>query len=324
VIYDCFTFFNELEITELRLNILCDYVDKFVIVEGNKTHTGAEKDFIFEKNMERFSKFLDKIIYIKVDDFPPLNDSQEDSYGNKWLYENYQRDAIMKGLKECRSDDIVIISDCDEIPNPKAIKKYKSGICTFLQWTFYYKLNMLNSKNPYSKGAKICRYSDLLDPKQDIGNLEYAQFSKYGLPTYLRFCKGKKLRNGGWHFSYFGDVNAIIKKRQSIVEQQFNTEENISPEKIKEAIEKGEDILGRGFKFVNINPNDILPMYVIKNMYKYLDFINQTNTISLKKWVLGFIFSKIFSINYDNKNSVVYKIFGIKIKIKKRINNCFQ
>ena len=125
---------------------------------------------------------------------------------------------------------------------------------------------MLNSKYPYSKGAKICRYSDLLDPKQDIDIIEYAQYSKYGLPTYLRFCKGKKIKNGGWHFSYFGNVESIIKKRQSIVEQQFNTEDNTSPEKIKEAIENREDILGRGFKFVNINPKDILPSYIMNNI----------------------------------------------------------
>ena len=119
MIYDCFTFFNELDILELRLNILYKYVDKFVIVEGNKTHTGKDKDFIFEQNKNRFEKFLDKIIYIKVEDFPSLENSQTSEDGNKWLYENYQRDAIMRGLTECKDDDIIITSDCDEIINPK-------------------------------------------------------------------------------------------------------------------------------------------------------------------------------------------------------------
>lgn len=101
MIYDCFPFFNELDILEIRLNTLYDTVDYFVITEANKTHTGKEKEYIFEKNRERFAKFLDKVIYIKVEDFPDLESSKKSSDGNKWLYENYQRDAIMRGLKDC-------------------------------------------------------------------------------------------------------------------------------------------------------------------------------------------------------------------------------
>lgn len=319
MIYDCFTFFNELDLTELRLNIMSEIADKFVIVEGNKTHTGKDKPFIFEENKGRFSQFLDKIIYIKVDDFPSLNGSQVDTFGNKWLYENYQRDAIMRGLRDCKPDDVIIISDCDEIPNPKVVKKYKNGICSLIMWTFYYNMNTLNSTCPFSKGSKICRYSDLIDPKQNIGNIEFAEYSKYGLPTYLRFCKCKKLKNGGWHFSYLGDVKTIINKRQSIVEQQFNTQDNLSEEKIQEAISAGEDILGRGFKFVNIKPEDILPPLIIQNTEKYGKFINQNKISTLKQWKINYILSKLVSKSYENNdknNRIIYKIAGIKIKIK--------
>ena len=319
MIYDCFTFFNELDLTEIRLNIMDSVADKFVIVEGNKTHTGNDKDFIFEQNKEKFSKFLEKIIYIKVNDFPSLNDSNSDSYGNKWLYENYQRDAIMRGLTDCKPGDIIIISDCDEIPNPKIIKKYKNGICSLLQWTFYYSLNTLNSTYPYSKGAKICRFSDLRNPKQDIGNIEYAQYSKYGMPTYLRFCKGEKIKNGGWHFSYLGDAETIAAKRKSIVEQQFNTNENTTIEKIKESISKGEDILGRGIKFTNIKPKDILPDYIKNNINKYERYINYNNTESFRTWKIKYLSSKIYSKSYENNdknNRAIYKIAGIKIKVK--------
>ena len=102
MIYDCFSFFNELDILEIRLNVLYETVDYFVITEANKTHTGSKKEYVFEQNKERFSKFLDKIIYIKVDDLPDLESSETSSDGNKWLYENYQRDAIMRGLKDCK------------------------------------------------------------------------------------------------------------------------------------------------------------------------------------------------------------------------------
>lgn len=315
MIYDCFTFFNELDLLELRLNILYDYIDKFVIVEANKTHTGQDKTFIFEENKERFCKFSDKIEYIKVDNFPELQLSQEDSYGNKWLYENYQRDAIMRGLVNCNPDDVIIISDCDEIPNPEALKKYKSGINILRQYCFYYNLNTLNLYFPYSKGAKICRYKDLCNPKQELGSIEFCQYSKYGLPTYLRFCKGKKIKNGGWHFSYLGNIENILEKRKAIVEQQFNTDLNMSIENMQIAINNGEDILNRGLKFVNIKPKEILPDAIIQNIDKYSDYINQNNLISLFHWRLIYLFSKIFKISYDNNSKIkIVKIFGIKIK----------
>ena len=319
MIYDCFTFFNELDLLEVRLNILYNYVDKFVIVEGNKTHTGKDKDFIFEQNKNRYQKFMDKIIYIKVDDFPILKTSDQDSYGNKWLYENYQRDAIMRGLKDCKPNDTIIISDCDEIPNPSAIKKYKSKICTLRQYTFYYNFNTLNAYHPYSKGAKICRYSELCNPKQAIkdSNKEFCKYSKYGLPTYLRFCKGKKILNGGWHFSYFGDLDNILLKRKSIVEQQYNNSENMSIDNMKKIIDNGEDILGRGLTFVNIKPKDILPKYIIENMNKYSKFIKNNNTKSLLSWKKMLITSKIYSVTYKNNdinNQKTIKILGIKIK----------
>ena len=96
MIYDCFTFFNELDLLEIRLNVLNGCVDKFVLVEMGKTHTGKDKPLVFEQNKERFSIFKDKIIHIIVDDYPELEKSESDGYGNKWLLENYQRDAIMR------------------------------------------------------------------------------------------------------------------------------------------------------------------------------------------------------------------------------------
>ena len=319
MIFDCFTFFNELDLLELRFNLLYPYVDKFVIAEGSKTHTGENKEFVFEKNKERFKKFLDKVIYIKVDDFPQLEHSQNDSFGNKWLYENFQRDAIMRGLKDCKDDDIIIISDCDEIPNYKAIKKYKSGVCTLRQWNFYYKFNSLNEFSPYSKGAKIATYKDLCDPKLEPSNKEACQYSKYGLPTYLRFCNGKKIKNGGWHFSYLGSLQDILLKRKSIVEQQFNTKQNMTFETMQESIDNNEDILQRGITFVNIRPDDLLPKYILKNKEKYSRYINTKNQKFFILWKIKYLLSKLYSVKYlnnDKNNIKIYKILGIKIKIR--------
>ena len=282
MIYDCFPFFNELDILEIRLNVLYETVDYFVITEADKTHTGKAKEYLFEQNKERFSKFLDKIIYIKVDDLPDLESSKTSSDGNKWLYENYQRDAIMRGLENCKPDDIVIISDCDEIPNPEAIKKYKDGICSLMQLRFGFNYNSLYITIPFCKSAKICKYKELINPKKKIKEKDkkYCQYSRYGLPTYLRFVKGKKIKNGGWHFSYIGNIENIKYKMNSIVEQQVNTINKNTDKLLLEKIKNNEDVLERGDIFANLKISDIFPEYFVSNIDKYREYINPNNQIS--------------------------------------------
>jgi beta-1,4-mannosyl-glycoprotein beta-1,4-N-acetylglucosaminyltransferase len=126
-IFDCFTFFNELEILDIRLNTLNDYVDYFVLVEATKTHSGKEKELYYLKNKEKFKKFEDKIIHVIVDDMPERKEGQ-DEVSYRWQLENFQRNAIMRGLKNCKDDDIIIISDADEIPNPKKFEEIKEKL----------------------------------------------------------------------------------------------------------------------------------------------------------------------------------------------------
>lgn len=285
MIYDCFPFFNELDVLEIRLNVLYDTVDYFVITEADKTHTGRHKEYIFEQNKDRFAKFLDKIIYIKVDDFPDLENSETSSDGNKWLYENYQRDAIMRGLKDCKPDDVIIISDCDEIPNPEAVKKYKKGICSLMQLRFGFSYNSIYVTIPFCRSPKICRYKELINPQKKIKEKDkkYCLYSKYGLPTYLRFVKGKKIKNGGWHFSYIGNLENIKYKMHSIVEQQVNTVNKNNNKLLLEKIQNNEDILERGDIFANLEMSNIFPQYFIANIEKYKENINSNNLVSFSR-----------------------------------------
>ena len=288
MVYDCFTFFNELDLLEIRLNVLNDVVDKFVLVEMNKTHTGADKPFVFEQNKKRFAKFLPKIIHIKVDDYPDLKGSNADFYGNKWLLENYQRDKIMDGLKNAKDEDVVIISDLDEIPDPNVIKSYdKSGIWVLDQKMFYYFVNMLCKNSPiWPNGTRVGRYHDLKNPNQELEKCEFYEFSKFGMPTYFRFCRGKRILNAGWHFSYCGGVQAIINKRKAIVEQQFNTTENMSEEYILNKIKKGEDIFGREYSYVAIPLDKSFPKYIIDNQEKYSDLIFKCTILDKYRYTL--------------------------------------
>ena len=111
-IYDCFSYWDEDLLLDLRLNILNDFIDYFVIVEGNKTWQNNFKKLRFDIN--KLSKFKDKIIYIPVEDMPEGD--------NPYLRENHQRNCISRGLKNALENDLIIISDLDEIPNPQALK----------------------------------------------------------------------------------------------------------------------------------------------------------------------------------------------------------
>ena len=129
MIYDCFSYLDEDLLLNLRLNILNKYVDYFVIVEGNRTWQNNSKELKFD--IKKYEKFKDKIIYIKVTDFPDGRDP--------YLRENHQRNSILKGLINSKDQDIIIISDLDEIPNPEVIKNFKKEMrfAVFKQKHFY-------------------------------------------------------------------------------------------------------------------------------------------------------------------------------------------
>ena len=282
MIYDCFPFFNELDLLEIRLNTLAPVVDRFVLVEANKTHTGKPKEFIFEKNKSRFAPFLHKIIHIKVEDFPELDPTDVDRFGNNWLLENFQRDAILRGLTHCSPDDIIIISDADEIASPDTVRQYvlekASDIWLLEQPLMYYYLNNRCLTVPSWSRARIGTFATLLNPQQELPQEEYYKFTQPGKPTYFRFCQGRIVPNGGWHFSYCGGVEAILKKRSSIVEQQFNCQRTMTQEHIATAIKKGKDLYGRQeYTFGPVRLDESFPRYLLCNRQKYAHLLLEVN-----------------------------------------------
>ena len=150
-IFDCFIFNNEINLLKIRFNILNNYVDYFVICESNFDHNRKIKKINF--NINSFSTFKKKIIYIKITEPPQSN--------NPWINQSNQRNALINGIKKANPEDYIIYSDVDEIPNPLTIKeftnsRYKFGI--FMQFLFYYKINLL-SKITYNnwEGSRICK-----------------------------------------------------------------------------------------------------------------------------------------------------------------------
>lgn len=273
MIYDCFTFFNELDLLEIRLNVLNDVVDKFVLVEATKTHSGKDKPLYFSEHKERYTAFQDKIIHVIVDDYPECT--------GPWAYENHQRNAILRGLTQAQPDDTIMISDLDEIPEPSLVRVHAESkeIVLFIQKLFYYYLNYLNVSSPdWPLGTKLFSYAYFLgdDSKLAFSYTEFLlpEMNKGVTPTKMRFVENVKvIRGAGWHFSYLGGSEAIIKKVQSTAHQEFNSAKNTDPKQILELIRSGRDIFGRGDRFFGIQIGNDYPPFIRENPEKFQHLI---------------------------------------------------
>jgi beta-1,4-mannosyl-glycoprotein beta-1,4-N-acetylglucosaminyltransferase len=260
-IYDCFIYFDDDLVLDLRFNILDKYVDTFVVVEGKKDHQGNEKKLNFK--IEKFKRFKSKIKYIIVDDFPKSDYS--------WDFEHHQRNAIIRGLDNAKDNDLIIISDADEIPNPKSISnfKFENKYAIFEQKMFYYKLNLIND-NEVWHGSKICIKKYLKSPNW----LRYKVKTKR-YPFY-RIDKPKNaqiIKNGGWHFSFLKNPEDISKKIKSYAHSEYNKKEFSEINIIKEKINNKKDIFNRNINYKKVELNDSFPEYILENLKKYEDWI---------------------------------------------------
>lgn len=227
-LYDCFTFFNELELLKVRLEELYDVVDHFVLVEASKTFSGNPKPLYFSENAHHFEKYKDKIIYVAVDDFPlPTSDPAND----RWIREEFQRNAMLRGLIGCSNEDIILISDLDEIPNQQSIheirnffnkkgfypalekrhgskdalsRKENQLICELHMRLFLFYLNQ-ESAFVWNGAVKAAPY--WLVKKRSPWNLKILHMHDRNLP---------KIYDAGWHFHAMGGRERLDYKLESI------------------------------------------------------------------------------------------------------------
>lgn len=281
MVYDCFQFFNELDILKLRLHIMNPVVDRFVISEATETFSGNPKPLYYEENKEMFAEFADKIIHVVVDDTPPGYTHDRDTF---------QKNAVGRGLKDCTDEDIIIFSDLDEIPNPEKIKEIlqnfdRTKIYHFAQRLFYCYLNMEEVSGsllsyagefpevertkdgiPNRKkwiGSKMCSYSLLKEQKLQLGELRFPE----------RKACGIRVEDGGWHFGYMGghgekDVKKrVAEKVRSAAHQEYNKAEVLSD--VADRIKDGKDIFGRNASFVQVEIDETFPEYLRENQEEY-------------------------------------------------------
>jgi beta-1,4-mannosyl-glycoprotein beta-1,4-N-acetylglucosaminyltransferase len=262
-IFDCFCYFDEDLILDIRLNVLDKYVDKFVIVESGEDHRGNKKKQLFDIN--KFSKFKNKIIYLFFETFGDLNDD--------WHRENFQRNYIKNGLSSANDEDIVIISDLDEVPNLKNFnfshypdERYFS----FEQNLYYYKLNLLVKGAGLWFGSKACK-KKYLKSAQWLRNAK----SRKRYPWY-RFDKINffKIRNGGWHFSYIKNLEAIQKKIKSFAHSEYDLEKFTNLDHIKNSINNHKDLFNRvDYVLEKVEIDNTYPDFIINNKVLLKDFI---------------------------------------------------
>jgi len=262
-VYDCFTFFNELDLLEIRFEELYNVVDYFVIAEANMSHSGKPKEYILEANWDRFAKFHDKIRYLKIDDFPETN--------NSWVREKFQRKALVRGLTDKEDDDLIIVSDLDEIPRADIIELIKEDENDYERYIlrvplFRYKFNFLKWYQPVINPQMIVtRAKVFIDPEQER---DYTHEWLPRPPDYVH------LDHAGWHFSYLGDNDNAIHKIQNFAHTEQNIPEIVDVFNIDRMIRnKCGPNPADVEKFEYVQMDDYFPKFVLDNLDRYKDLI---------------------------------------------------
>ena len=262
-VYDCFPFFNELDLLELRFNELDDVVDKFVLVEASKTHSSKPKPLYFKENAERFERFSSKIIHISID----FTNAAAHTCGDSRKLDTYQRNQIVQGLGDCDPEDYIILSDVDEIPHPRALLEamQNPGICILEQLMFYYYVNMIDKSSPlWLCGTRVFK-------KKVISGCT---------PQEIREGPGLRIPNGGWHFSFLGGVERIKEKIESFRHQEYNMSYFTDEERLTKVINEGGDLFGRkGHAYESVPVDDTFPKYLVENYEKYKKYIKETDSL---------------------------------------------
>ncbi|MEN0060226.1 MAG: N-acetylglucosaminyltransferase [Bdellovibrio sp.] len=273
MIYDCFAFFNELDLLEIRLHTLDKVVDRFVIVEATRTFQKKEKPLFFEQNKERFKPFLHKIEHVIVDQYPGFFAKWR--VPKTWDYDDHQKEQILQGLKGARPDDVIIVSDVDEIPRPELVQQYAHhpGIKVFQQKLYYYYLNCFIKSYPEPiplvdgympwYGTVMLNFSDIESIKKTRLYRENRQ-SKEHITI---------VPNGGWHFSYLGGAKKVIEKIEAYAHKEHNREEFKDPKKVEEIIRRGGSLYGQNLDSEFVPVDESFPLYIRDNRERLAELI---------------------------------------------------
>jgi len=287
LIFDCFLFFQELDILEIRLNELYDIVDYFIIHESRKTHSGKEKELVYEKNKDRFKKFWPKIIYRviedtpdnflnleKNDDFDELHNLVIDRVNNAYWFpkdvpsygrDTFEKESLIRSLGYCQPQDIIILSDCDEIPRANAVKQiiedYDDDEIFHLEEKFFWYSADIQKTDEIWYGSIITSFK---------------RFKENSFCEMRTYKKGNFINNAGWHLSYMNGIDAIKTKIESFGEQSLNLpqiKDNIV-DNVENCLTNGHDLFFRPAKFELVPiAYETHPKYLVEHQEEFKDMI---------------------------------------------------
>ena len=253
MIFDCFPFFNELDLLEIRLNTLSPYVDHFLIAESDKTFSGKDKPRYLEKNWDRFAKFHDKITIVNYQ-----------HQGEAWATETEARNCLGRQVLKMKSKtldegDLVIQSDCDEIPNLSTRPFHE----------------IYHSKHPYSFDMRLFYY--YLNTEKSVNWTCATIFDANELQLHtmqeMRRSDFALIENGGWHWSYLGGKEKIIEKLAAYSHTELNTQANI--DRIDEMVNSNKDLFDRNEDVKLVSIDGTFPKYLQDNIHIYQHLIKQ-------------------------------------------------
>ena len=296
-IYDCFMFFDEEMMLDLRLNILDEYVDQFVITEATYMHSGKPKKLLFDIN--KFSKFKDKIIYNVIDKEPSNIETiyeedkdEKDTRGQKLINnsnkrEHFQREMAQESLKKADPEDIILINDVDEIPNLKGINfnTIKKKLIFFKQKTFFYKFNLQHDKINWT-GSRACRKKNLISPQclRDTKDKKYPIWRLDIMFSKIKYNSIHYVDNGGWHFTNIKSPEEIEKKFLNFLHHQDFEYSGLNLSDIKKMVENKKilydhsvdqrDFKWTGSKTLKKVGLSEMPNYIRENYKKYSKWLD--------------------------------------------------
>jgi hypothetical protein len=260
--YDCFTFFNELDVLEIRLQEMWDVTDYFVIAESNLSHSGKPKDYILLDNWDRFKPYADKIRRIQVDDMPETKDS--------WVREKFQRYSIGRGLEDMQPEDIVIVSDLDEVPRAEAVAMIKEDPNDYDKYVltipmFQYKINFMK----YIERSK--QRNIMLTRGRAFTNAQ--QEREFTFPWTKDHPDTAYIDHGGWHFTYFGDDKNAITKIQNFAHTETDTKDMIERHDIEWMVQNkyGHHGPNHGERFEIVVVDDYFPKCITDNIDVWIE-----------------------------------------------------
>ena len=293
-IYDCVMFYDEDLVIDLRFNILNKHVHEFVIVESKFTHSGKKRELLFD--IKKYSEFKKKINYIVLENEPAdleiVNENDTDDKKNsKYIMnalkrENYHRNGIKKGITNANPDDIILISDVDEIPNLTNLdlNKINNKIILFKQIFYYYKFNLKLEDMPWL-GTKACKYKNLKSPQwlRNIKDKKYPFWRLDILFSDKKYSNIEFIDNGGWHFSNMKTPEEIEKKMRTYLHHREYDLKPLGKKKIEEIIKSKKSIYNLradmktekfdGTQNLKTTDGKELPEYIKLNKVKYSNWI---------------------------------------------------